>query len=179
MSGVPLLNNRGRQAFDATTPIYHLGLHQYPFTVRHFSIWDFIQLVVIGKMNSNLRHEMANFQVKSHYKRNNHRTVFVSLAKTNNVVMYNLNWYTGEHKCMVSNLYPLKMVIIIIMLTQVSLWVYSWWFASLLCLFISYITISVMEVRKTHLELVFICHYIGLKQPAWYLGNMSDVFSQS
>ena len=60
-----------------------------------------------------------------------------------------------------------QMVIIIIMITQDFLWAYSWWLAFLLCLFISYTTLSVMEVREIHQSYCF-------QQPAWYLGNMSD-----
>ena len=151
MCGVQLPNNRGRQAFDASTPIYHLGsISIYSlfaiFLCEFLSNWlwlkEWIQTYGI-KLHSVIKINPITRETSS-------PQFFCLVSEDKNVVVYNLNWYTGEHKFMAFNLYPLKMVTIIIMITQDSLWAKSWWFASLLCLFISYTTLSVMEVRKIH-----------------------------
>ena len=166
----------------------HQHIISDPFVWNHCSLFFYMRMFLIScvwknLMKANLYCITISRQIP--ITRNTASTLnfcFVSEHKWAHIVLYIRNWYKGEHKIRGLNLYPLKMTIIIIMITQDSLWACSWWFASLLCLFIPYTIVSVMKVRETHLFFFVIFHYIAsnnlLESPEtwWSIRNCNPHF---
>ena len=172
-----LMNNRTRQALDASTPICHLGsisIHSLFAIFLHEIVSNWLWSKDWRQTRGIKLHSIIKINIITRETSSPHSLCFISEDRWAHIVLYNLNWYRGGNKIHGFNSVRIEddnnhhydytgfLVGLLVVICVPYLLVY----------FICHSQCN--EGKRNTFRFGIIFHDNAFKQPVWYLGNISD-----